>query len=116
AQGLSAPCLRPLNLNPNNGRQTMSEPRNKFDGVFPGIDDLEILVDDEKEPVVAYTNEFKGVTYFHIRKLYVDRRDGEWKLGKGLSVRDDERDALFDALSDSNFFYQNMAPRADAAA
>lgn len=37
------------------------------------------------EPIVVYTNRFKGVDYFHIRTVYQDAH-GKWQAGKGFSM------------------------------
>ena len=38
-----------------------------------------------ENPIVAYTNEFNGKAYFHVRELWFSS-DENWKMGKGLSM------------------------------
>lgn len=66
-----------------------------------GLSDLQIITEhDTKDEVIAtYTSEFKGTDYFNIRKLYVDRRTGEWAFGKGLSVPAEEGVDLISSLA-----------------
>lgn len=49
-------------------------------------------------PVVIYTNEFKGKNYFHIRSVWQDR-NGKWLPNKnGLSVDPANAKTLLEAL------------------
>ncbi len=49
------------------------------------------------DPVVIYTNEFKGKPYFHIRMLWQDKQ-GRWLPGKGLSIDPANAKAVLTAL------------------
>ena len=49
------------------------------------------------DPVVIYTNEFKGKAYFHIRTVWQDRQ-GKWLPGKGLSIDPSNAKAVLTAL------------------
>ena len=55
------------------------------------------LVDDEKQPIAAYDNEYKGKRYFHIRRMYFI--DGQIMPGKGLAVEMRHRHDLLIAIS-----------------
>lgn len=48
-------------------------------------------------PIVVYSNEYKGKTYFHIRELWCDQNDC-WNVGKGLSIPNDQAASVFAAI------------------
>jgi hypothetical protein len=52
---------------------------------------------DGSDPVVIYTNEFKGKSYFHIRTVWQDK-NGKWLPGKGLSIDPANAKAVLTAL------------------
>ena len=58
-----------------------------------------LLTKSDTDLVAAYTCEFKGVEYFHIRALWKDDRDN-WKPGKGVSVKANQAAELCAALAD----------------
>jgi rRNA maturation protein Rpf1 len=55
------------------------------------------------DPVVIYTNEFKGKAYFHIRQVWQDRQ-GRWLPGKGLSIDPANAKALLKGLGEAAAF------------
>lgn len=55
---------------------------------------------DDSEPVVVYTNVFKGKSYFHIRSVYQDKY-GRWAPGKGLAVDPANAKALLKSLGEA---------------
>lgn len=50
----------------------------------------------DSDPVVAYTNEFKGKKYFHIRSVWQSKQG--WTAGKGLAVDAANAKTLLTAL------------------
>ena len=60
-------------------------------------DEVELL-NDGRVSVVAYTEEYRGESYFHIRRRYRDAA-GDWQPGKGLAVPTRLRAELLAKLS-----------------
>jgi|SRR5882672_9331585 len=49
-------------------------------------------------PLAAFTENFRGHDYFHVRRVYRDNA-GTWRAtGQGISCRLDQRDAMLAAL------------------
>ena len=49
-------------------------------------------------PLAAFTEVFRGVDYFHVRRVYRDPA-GTWRAtGQGITCRVDQRDAMLAAL------------------
>ncbi len=49
-------------------------------------------------PLAAFTENYRGADYFHIRRVYRDNA-GQWRAtGQGVSCRADQREAMLDAL------------------
>lgn len=57
-----------------------------------------VLLHKGRDPLVAYTGEYKGKQNFHIRTIYADAND-EWCPGKGVSVPLEAKDAVIAALA-----------------
>jgi len=49
-------------------------------------------------PIVVYSNEYKGKTYFHVRELWFNDQNETWNVGKGLSLPGDSAAAVFAAI------------------
>lgn len=49
------------------------------------------------DPIVVYSNKFKGKHYFHIRSVYQNDRD-QWCPGKGLAVDPSQAKVLLKGL------------------
>jgi hypothetical protein len=49
-----------------------------------GLDNLVVVGNGERGKVVAYSNEYEGKPYFHIRSVW--QKKGQWMHGKGLAV------------------------------
>jgi hypothetical protein len=62
---------------------------------------LTLLTDEtvDREPLATFESDFKGVDYFHIRRVYRDRM-GQWSpTGKGFSVPVADKQGLIDTLA-----------------
>ena len=55
----------------------------------------------DSDPVVIYTNSFKGKSYFHIRSVWFSNKDSVWCPGKGLTIDPTNAKALLKGLGEA---------------
>lgn len=81
---------------PNNTNTTITS-HSKFSSGFEPEGIVQVGVTFTGDPIVTYSNEFKGRKYVHIRSVWLDKK-GCWAPGKGISVPADEAPAMFAAI------------------
>jgi hypothetical protein len=61
------------------------------------MDNLKLILNG-REPLVSYDNEFNGVRYFHIRRMWKDKTGRHFPGKQGISVPMSEKESLIEAL------------------